>query len=311
MASHADQAAGKATLKHKLAVITGGASGIGLNVAEGILERGGSVVLTDIRSTPESDALIEIYGTDRVSYADMDVSNADQVKQVIDAIAAKHHGRIDFLISNAGIQIQRPFEDQTVGTQADGRRGTFETLIGINLMGKVYCAHAALPYMKQHGGKIINTSSVHGHVGSDERGPYCAAMHGTEGFTKSLAADVAQYGIQVNSIAPAFIETPLAMGPLEMLVEKGRFANLDEAVTWRLQYQNNAWVSMDDVVSTYCDILDGSLKIATGASVTDDAMTKGYIESATANGGMAIFEDKAQNGVDELNGNGEGIAQSA
>ncbi|MCI5049585.1 MAG: SDR family oxidoreductase [Rickettsiales bacterium] len=279
------------TMDGKCGMITGGASGIGLAVLEEMLKRGASVVAADIKSSPELDALIAQYGNDRVRYVMTDVSNPKALEEACKVTAELGGGNIDFLINNAGIQIQKPISEQTPET--------FQKLIGINLMGKAYGTMAALPYMKGEDGVIINTSSVHGHVGSDERGPYCAAMHGTIGLTKTTAADLAKDNIRVYSVSPAFIDTPLAQGPLEDLVEKGRFKNYEEAKEWRLQYQGNKWISMEDTVAAYADLLDGTNRAPTGQDILLD---NGYVRSANErNGGMAIFEDEAQSGVDRIN----------
>ena len=234
---------------------------------------------------------------------DMPPSVEEAMAEIMKSKPVQHcNGRVDFLINNAGIQIQKPFEAQT--------NDDFNTLMGINYFGKVNWARAALPEIRKHGGHVINTSSVHGHVGSDERTPYTSAMHATIAFTKSLAADEAKYGVQVHSISPAFIDTPLAQKPLEMMVAAGKFPGatpedqMKAAVAWRLQYQGGDWIKMDDVQAAYMGLLDGSVKLETGADMHGPELTRGYIDQARERngaGGIAIFERGAQTAVTGLN----------
>jgi|GEM_PF-5514795 len=234
---------------------------------------------------------------------DMPPSVEEAMTEIMKSKPVQHcNGRVDFLINNAGIQIQKPFEAQTPDD--------FNLLMGINYFGKVNWARAALPEIRKHGGHVINTSSVHGHVGSDERTPYTSAMHATIAFTKSLAADEAKYGVQVHSISPAFIDTPLAEGPLRTMVAAGKFpgATPDEqmkaAVAWRLQYQGGEWIKMDDVQAAYMGLLDGTVKLETGADMHGPQLTRGYIDQARQRngaGGIAIFERGAQTAVTGLN----------
>lgn len=240
---------------------------------------------------------------DEATLKDMPPSVKEAMAEIMKSAPVKNsHGKVDFLINNAGIQIQKSFEDQTPDD--------FATLMGINYFGKVNWAREALPEIRKHGGHVINTSSVHGHVGSDQRAPYTSAMHATIAFTKTLAADEARYGVQVHSISPAFIDTPLAQKPLEMMVAAGKFpgATPDEqmkaAVAWRLQYQGGEWIKMDDVLAAYMGLLDGTVKLETGADMHGPELTKGYIDEARRKngaGGIAIFEGATQRAVTGLN----------
>jgi len=224
-------------------------------------------------------------------------------------------GKVDFLVNNAGIQIQKPFEKQTPDD--------FNTLMGINYFGKVNWARAVVPNMRE-GGKIINTSSVHGHVGSPERAPYTSAMHATLGLTKTLAGELAGRNISVFSISPAFIETDLAWNPLHDKVKAGDFTlegegkpemvdgkpneayavALKRAEAWRLQLQGGKWVQMDDVVAAYVGLMDGSRKLETGGDLHGPELTVGYIDESRKRAGpagIAMFDKPMQEAVDHLN----------
>ncbi len=278
----------------KTAVITGGTDGIGLAVGEELLNRGAKVMFLGL-ILPEKNKDGKVtkpqwtvrkefneklkgfenkYGAGHVMLSETDVTKTVDLETAMQRAAhdLDGTGKIDFLLNNAGIQRQAPIDKQTPET--------WNAVIGINLTGKFNSTYAALPFMKEHGGHIINTSSVHGHVGSDERAPYCAAMHGTIGFTKSIAADCSQWGIKVNSISPAFIETELGLNPLRARIASGKAKDMAEATEWRIGKQGGNWLQMPDVVKEYADLLDGTKKIASGADILVGKESEIYVDNA-------------------------------
>ncbi len=312
----------------KTALITGGTSGIGLAVGTKLLERGARVMFVGYDGrTPEAREafraeveaeLLKDYPAEQFSVAIGDVADAEEMQKVADATAELDgHGKIDILINNAGIQIQAPLvrqEGDEVGENGQPKPvqtpGTWNLLLGINLTGKFNTLHAALPYLKEAGkhgiANVINTSSVHGHVGSDERAPYVAAMHGTIGLTKVMAVDLAPFNIKAHSVSPAFIDTPLAHKPLDEKVARGEFNTKEEAVAWRLKHQGGKWVEMEDVINAYTGLIDGTNPLDSGQDVLLDkgrgAEDKpGYIENANKTGGIAIFDNAPCEALNQIN----------
>jgi NAD(P)-dependent dehydrogenase (short-subunit alcohol dehydrogenase family) len=156
-----------------------------------------------------------------------DVSDAEQAQKLIDQ-AMEEYGRIDVLVNNAGINIDRTLRKLSVED--------WDTVIQVDLNSAFYTVHAVLPHMtEQGGGKIINMSSFVGEAGNIGQANYSAAKAGLLGFTKTAAQELARYGITVNAICPGFIETDMvasipdeARNKLLKTVPLGRFGKPDE-----------------------------------------------------------------------------------
>ena len=194
-------------LVDKVAIVTGAAQGIGAGVSRVLAEHGATVILTDI-----SDAVKETADeiTDRGYKAEsyrMDVTDTGEVNRVVEEVLGSH-GKIDILVNNAGIYHRR----MLVEMPEEFLMKMFE----INVFGIFRCAKAVLPsMMERRYGKIINMSSVTGPmVGSPAGGQtaYASSKSAVHGFTVGLALEVAQYGINVNSIMPGYVHSPSAFG---------------------------------------------------------------------------------------------------
>ena len=189
----------------KVALITGGASGIGRGCAEKLASEGAVVVITDLQDAKGAEvvAAIEKAGG-RASYQHHDVTDEAAWETVIGAIK-KAHGRLDILVNNAGIAISGSVIEMSL---ADWRKQTAINLDGVFLG----CKHS-IPLMRASGagGSIINMSSVAGLKGSAILGGYCATKGGVRLFTKAVAMECANAkdGIRVNSVHPGIIETPI------------------------------------------------------------------------------------------------------
>jgi NAD(P)-dependent dehydrogenase (short-subunit alcohol dehydrogenase family) len=189
----------------KVALVTGGASGIGAAVAELLAREGASVVITDIDDLrgPEVTAAINKDGG-VASFLSQDVTSEPRWSEVI-AEVAQRHGRLDILVSNAGIGIAVPLITEM--SLADWRRQT-----AINLDGVFLSVKHGLPLMrKSGGGSIIMMSSLAGLRGAAGLAGYCATKGGVRLFAKAIALECASLGdgIRVNSVHPGIIDTPI------------------------------------------------------------------------------------------------------
>ena len=207
-------------LDGKVAIVTGGGSGIGRAIAIGLAGEGASVIVADINPEAAGSVASELgeSGAEALSVT-VDVSHSEQVDAMIKT-AVDRFERIDILVNNAG-RAARGF----VSEMADD---AWDSVIGVNLRGTFLCSRAALRHMiPQRSGRIINTASGLGLRGSAGGAAYGASKAGIINFTKSIAQEVARYGITVNAIAPGVTDTPLWRGfrsesDIKEAVESGR-----------------------------------------------------------------------------------------
>jgi len=191
------------TLKGKVAIITGAASGIGREIADTFAAAGAHVVIADLNGEAARSAAEELNHAGRQALGlAMDVTNESQVEAGM-ASVVKAFGRIDILVSNAGIQIVSPIEELAF---ADWKR-----LLSIHLDGAFLTTRAALRqmYKQGRGGSIIYMGSVHSKEASLLKGPYVTAKHGLIGLAKVVAKEGAKHGVRANVICPGFVRTPL------------------------------------------------------------------------------------------------------
>jgi 3-oxoacyl-[acyl-carrier protein] reductase len=186
-------------LKDKVAIVTGAGHGIGREIALSLARNGAEVVVTDVTDAIfEVGKQIEALGSKALPLK-CDVTDLEQAQDVEEKVIGKYE-RIDILVNNAGIYPQKAFLDMT----ADD----WNKVLRINLNGVFHCTKAVVPKMvKQKYGKIVNIASIAGAVvGFQNLAHYSASKAAIAGFTKSLALEVAQYGINVNAVAPGPID---------------------------------------------------------------------------------------------------------
>lgn len=189
-------------LQGKKALVTGGARGIGGEIAIAFAREGADVAVLDLRleSAEERVAVLKPFGGKTVAVA-ADVSDEGQVNAAI-ASATAALGHIDILVNNAGID--------TTSVVADMDTAMWDQMMAVNLRSVFLCTRAVLkPMIARKFGRIINIASQLGHKGAPEMAHYSAAKAGVIGFTKSLAYEVARDGVTVNAICPGPIETEL------------------------------------------------------------------------------------------------------
>jgi 3-hydroxybutyrate dehydrogenase len=211
-------------LSGQVALITGSTSGIGQAMAEALAANGANIVLNGLGDAAEIEALRARIAADHgveVRYHGANMLLPDEIADMV-AYAERELGRLDILLSNAGIQHVSPVEDFPVAK--------WDAIIAINLTAVFHAARAAIPIMKRQGrGRIVNLASVHGLVASPFKSAYVAAKHGVIGFTKTLALEIAEAGITCNAICPGYVKTPLVENQIADTA-KARGISEDEVV---------------------------------------------------------------------------------
>ena len=189
-------------LSGKVALVTGAAQGIGKAIAMLLARNGADVVVSDINLEKAQETTNEIEGMGRRSFAiKVNVADLKDVERMGEAIV-EQFGRIDILVNNAGITRDRLILRMT--------EEDWDAVLDVNLKGTFNCTKAAIRYMsKQKSGKIVSIASVSGEMGNPGQANYAASKAGVIGFTKTIAREFAGRGINVNAIAPGYIQTPM------------------------------------------------------------------------------------------------------
>lgn len=233
------------TLQDKIALVTGGTTGIGRAAAIALAKAGAKVVVSG-RRPAEGDETVRLVRAagGQATFVKADVSVASDVKNLVDA-TLRTHGRLDIAFNNAGV------ESAVIAPTADQDDADFDKVFAINVKGVYLSMKHQIPAMlKGGGGSIVNTSSVAGVIGMPGAGPYVASKHAVIGLTKNAALEYAKQGIRVNAVAPAAIETPMLdrfteSVPREMLTSLhpigrlGKPEEIADAVVWLASSQSS------------------------------------------------------------------------
>lgn len=206
-------------LRDKVALITGGAAGIGKATAERFAEEGAQVVICDVNEEL-GQATAEELG---VSFHRVDITDRNAVQKWVDDVAQRY-GQIDVLINNAGI-----LRDATLVKVKDGQlvkqmsEADFDLVIAVNLKGVFNCTQAVVPYMiRQGGGVVLNATSVVGLDGNFGQTNYVASKAGVIGMTKVWARELGRYDIRVNAVAPGPTATSMVVSMPPKIVDRFR-----------------------------------------------------------------------------------------
>lgn len=196
----------------KIALVTGGGTGIGQATALAFAQRGALVIVAGRRAVEGEETVRQIQETDgKGCFIQTDVTDESSVKALIEAIVGTY-GRLDIAFNNAGT-------DAPFGPLSDASEQIFDDTISANLKSVWLCMKYEIPQMlKQGNGSIVNTASSVGHVGMANMAIYVAAKHGVIGLTQAAALENATQGIRINAISPGSVETPMgvrAFGSME------------------------------------------------------------------------------------------------
>ena len=244
-------------LKGRVAVITGGAQGIGFAAAERMLTSGADVVLWDIDAGKLAEAGTALSTQGVVSSEAVELTDETSVAHATAATLARH-GRIDILVNNAGITGGN-------GTTWELDPAVWRRVIEVNLIGPYLTSRAVVPHMIERGyGRIVNIASVAGKEGNPNASHYSASKAGLIALTKSLAKEVATKGVLVNAITPAVAKTAMfdqmTQQHIDYMLGKipmGRFLEVDEIAALV------AWLASED-----CSFSTGAVFDITGGRAT-------------------------------------------
>ncbi|MFO8053435.1 MAG: 3-oxoacyl-[acyl-carrier-protein] reductase [Candidatus Omnitrophota bacterium] len=237
--------------KDKVVVVTGAARGIGKQIAYGFAKRGAKVALFDLDQVQLEAAEKELAGITECQSYPVDVTDSQQLVNIIDKVIDKF-SKIDILINNAGIT-----KDSLALRLSET---DWDKVLEVNLKGAFLTSKAVLKKMlKQRSGKIVNISSIIGIVGNSGQSNYSASKAGLIGLTKSLSKEVGPRGININAVAPGYIETKMT----ESLPDK-----VKEEMLKRISLKK--FGSTEDVANTVLFLASGLADYITGQVVVVD-----------------------------------------
>jgi len=252
-------------LTEKTAIVTGASRGIGLAIARRFAAEGARVVIAS-RSAPPADIESGV-----CRWQEADVSNPEQVEALFEQAAARS-GRVDVLVNNAGVQLEK--------TVADTSEAEWDWLMAINLKGLFLCSRAAVRRMRgQGGGVIVNLGSVSGQIAEYAMAAYCASKAGVHGLTRAIAVDHGPEGVRCNAILPGWIRTEMmdqafALAEDPAAVERRALARhpLGRMGTPEDIAAMAAWLASDEAefVSGQFFTVDGALTAASPIKPTPD-----------------------------------------
>lgn len=187
-------------LSGQTALVTGGASGLGLAITRCLISAGAKVVVFGSRPTDQAAPALAEFG-DRAVYYQFDITNTDRTQQMVDQVNAEQ-GTISILINNAGNHCKKFIWDMTVED--------YKSVLDVHLVGAFALTKAVVPQMKEQGhGRILFEASMTSYIGQPQVAGYATAKAGYLGLIHTLTAELAPYGVTVNAIAPGWIDTPM------------------------------------------------------------------------------------------------------
>jgi 3-oxoacyl-[acyl-carrier protein] reductase len=199
-------------LEGQVAIVTGGARGIGKGICEVFCREGATVALWDVLDGTETVNEITQNGGN-IFFQKVDVTDQSSVDSAIEEII-KQHDKIEILINNAGIIRDRSFLKMS--------EEEWDSVINVNLKSLYVVTRSVIPHMKENGyGRIVSASSINGTAGAFGQTNYCATKAGISGFTRALCKEVGRFGITANAVAPGFIQSAMTDSMPEEVINAG------------------------------------------------------------------------------------------
>jgi 3-hydroxybutyrate dehydrogenase len=253
-------------LKGKNALVTGSTSGIGLAYARALAAGGANVTINgfgEAAAIEKERAGIEKEFGVKAAYSPADMTKPGQIADMIHT-AARTFGTLDILINNAGIQYVAPIEEFPIEK--------WDQIIGINLSSAFHTIRAAVPGMKSRKwGRIINTASAHSLVASPFKSAYVSAKHGLAGLTKTVALEVATFGITANCISPGYVWTPLVEKQIpDTMKARGMTAEQVKRDVLLAAQPTKEFVTVEEVAALAIYLCSDAAKAITGANLSID-----------------------------------------
>ncbi len=200
-------------LEGQVAIVSGGARGIGEGICEVFCEAGATVIMWDVLELGENTATNIAAKGGNISFQKVDITSKEATENAV-AKVMEAHGKIDIMINNAGIIRDRSFGKMT--------EEEWNTVINVNINSLFVTTKAVLPHMRAAGyGRIISASSVNAMAGAFGQTNYCATKAAIQGFTRALCKEVGRFGITVNCVAPGFIESEMTASMPEEVIKAG------------------------------------------------------------------------------------------
>lgn len=199
-------------LEGQVAIVTGGARGIGKGICEVFCNEGATVALWDVLDGSETVDQISKKGG-KIFYQKVDVTSQKSVDSAVAEII-NDHGKIEILINNAGIIRDRSFLKMS--------EEEWDSVIDVNLKSLYVVTRSVLPHMKENGyGRIVSASSINGTAGAFGQTNYCATKAGISGFTRALCKEVGKHGITANAVAPGFVKSVMSDSMPQEIIQAG------------------------------------------------------------------------------------------
>jgi 3-hydroxybutyrate dehydrogenase len=253
-------------LKGKSALVTGSTSGIGLAIARALAEQGANITINGFgdKSAIESErSKLERDFKIKAIYSAADMTKPAEIAAMVHD-SEKAFGSLDILVNNAGIQFVSPIEDFPIEK--------WDQILAINLSAAFHAVRAAVPGMKSRKwGRIISTASAHSLVASPFKVAYIAAKHGLAGLTKTVALELATFGVTCNCISPGYVWTPLVE---KQIPDTAKARGMTEEQVKRdvllAAQPTKEFVTVDEVASLAVYLCSDAAKAITGANLSID-----------------------------------------
>jgi 3-hydroxybutyrate dehydrogenase len=253
-------------LKGKTALVTGSTSGIGLAIARSLAAQGANVTINgfgDPAAVEKERVGIEKDFGVKAFYSPADMSKAADIAAMVH-VTEQTFGSLDVLVNNAGIQYVSPIEEFPIEK--------WDQILAINLSSSFHTIRAAVPGMKSRKwGRIINTASAHSLVASPFKAAYVSAKHGLAGLTKTVALEVATFGITANCISPGYVWTPLVEKQIpDTMKARGMTEEQVKRDVLLAAQPTKEFVTVDEVASLVVYLCSDAARSITGANLSID-----------------------------------------